>query len=205
MSVDRRHFLRGLAGLFGAAVTFPDLQARVLDAGQPVLLQPSTVADTIYVSEWGGLFLGDATINTCVRPTWRQYFSDRGCHTPAQFERQRIEWYVADLDMPVSDASWPSIYETRYAPAPAAYHLLRRLKVGTGLRSKARVAGRLDFFAGSNHPGSVDLAVQAADDLSVSLLQANLIERGQPIRVVMEAPTIIKPDEFHADGEPADE
>jgi hypothetical protein len=93
----------------------------------------------------------------------------------------------------------------RDKPSAAAYHLLRRLNIGTGLRSKERVAGRLDFFAGSKHPGSNDLVVEAYDDLSVSLLQADLITRGAPIRVVMEGETIVKLDGFDHDGPAADE
>jgi hypothetical protein len=201
---SRRSFLRGLAGLFGAA-TFPDLEARVLDAGKPILLQPSAVSSTIFVAEHGGLFFGDHDHESFPRVSWRQYFADLGARTPGQFASLASTWGVTDLDALVGDRYWGAVYESRYDPMPAAYHRLRELRIGTALRSKGRTAGRLDFRAGSNHPGSTDLWVEAADDLSVSLLQANLIELGQPVRLVMEAPTIIKPDEFHADGEAWDE
>jgi hypothetical protein len=201
---SRRQFLRGLAGLFGAA-TFPDLSQRVLDAGAPILLQPSAVSSMLFVSEHGGLFLGDHDHESFPRVSWRQYFIDLGARTPAAMGDLASTWGVSDLDELVGDRHWNAIYESRYDPMPAAYHFLRRKGVGTKLRAKSRVGGRLDFFAGSNHPGSTDLWVEAADDLSVSLLQANLIELGEPVRVVMEAPTIVKPDEFDASGDAWDE
>jgi hypothetical protein len=50
----------------------------------------------------------------------------------------------------------------------------------------------LDFYYGNGAPGSNDVWVEASDDLSVTLLQARLIELRQPIRVVMEVATVIK-------------
>jgi hypothetical protein len=39
----------------------------------------------------------------------------------------------------------------------------------------------------------------------VSLLQARLIELKQPIQVVMETSTVVKPDDFDHDSVPSDE
>lgn len=46
--------------------------------------------------------------------------------------------------------------------------------------------GRLEFHEGDNHPGGNDLWVDAVDNLSISCLQEQLIELGQPIEIVME-------------------
>lgn len=202
--IHRRSFLRGLTGLFGIA-TIPDLEKKILDAGSPILLEPTTVSNKILVPETGHLFLGDHSIDNFPVVTWKRYAVDIGVRTKKGLANFADEWCVDDVDELIDDDNWPSIYEIHYDPMPAAYHLLRRLKVGTGLRSKTRTAGRLDFFAGSNHPGSNDLWVEAYDDLSVSLLQANLIELGQPIRIEMEGGSIVKYDDFDHGSEPADE
>ena len=164
-----------------------------------------SAANRMFVYESGHLLLGEHTIKTFPRPTWRTFFTDCGCRTANDLQRRADDWQLDDVDVPISDKYWGDIYETNYDPMPAAYHLLKRLKIGTHLRSKTRAAGRLDFFAGSNHPGSNDLWVEAYDDLSVSLLQAQLIELKQPIELVMETDTIRKLDDFPLDSEPADE
>jgi hypothetical protein len=202
--IHRRSFIRGLTSLFSVA-TIPDLEKMILDAGGPILLQPTHVSNKIFVPETGHLFLGDQTIDSFPVVTWKQYFVDLGAKTRKDLARHAAVWEVDDVDELIDDDQWPGIYEMHYDPMPAAYHLLRRLRVGTGLRSKAKTAGRLDFFAGSNHPGSNDLWVEAYDDLSVSLLQANLIELGQSIRIEMESGSVVKYDGFDFDSRPADE
>jgi len=204
MGVTRRSFLVGLASAFGVA-GMPDLRSRILDAGRPVLLTPNLVSKRMFVYEGGCLALGEQTEETCPRPTWREYFTEIGARTSQDFENRADAWEVEDLEAKIDDDNWENIYEFHFAPCPAAYHLLKRLKVGTTLRSKILTAGRLDFFCGSNHPGSSDMWVEAYDDLSVSLLQARLIEMGQPIQIVMETPTVTKLDGFARDSEPADE
>lgn len=204
MDVSRRNFLIGTASAFGAA-TMPDLQARILDAGRPILLAPNLVAKRMFVYEGGALLLGDQTIETFPRPTWKEFFIENGSRTAKDLQDNADNWLIDDIETPIDDNNWGDIYEINYDPLPAAYHLLKRLKVGTALRSKTRTAGRLDFYAGSNHPGSNDLWVEAYDDLSVSLLQARLIELKQPIQLVMVTPTVIKLDDFTYDTNPSDE
>jgi hypothetical protein len=203
MSIHRRSFLRGLAGAFGAT-SIPDLHARILDNGAPILLEPELISDRIHVYENGMLCLGDHWEKTFPRVTWKRYFIDLGARTKADIA-DYVAIYGVDPDDLIGDDYWPEVYELQYTPQAAAYHLLKKLKVGTGLRSKAQTCGRLDFYAGSNHPGSNDLWCEAADDLSVSLLQARLIELRQPIKVVMEVPHVVKDDWFDPDSIPADE
>jgi hypothetical protein len=194
MTIHRRAFLRSLAGMFGAA-SIPDLRARVLDAGKPILLQPPSIGRTIYVSEYGGLFLGAHGLNDFVPVTWRDYFIDCGAWTEDDLQHRARDWEINDLDARIDDEHWPRVYEAHYDPMPAAYRFLKENKIGSALRARGGTAGRLDFFAGSNHPGSEDRWVEVADDLSVSLLQADLIERGLPISVEMESDTIVKQDD----------
>jgi hypothetical protein len=210
MSTTRRSFLTGLVAAFGAA-SAPELQARILDAGRPILLTPTMVSNCIHVWEGGALALGDHTFKTFERVTYRQLWHDEGSvngNDDAEVRRYAA-WATGDADIADEiiddDRYWSDAYALTYAPPAAAYRLLKRLKVGTGLRSKAKTCGRLDFYAGSNHPGSNDLWCEVADDFSASLLQARLIELRQPIQVVMEVPTIVKFDDFDPDSIPADE
>ena len=208
MSISRRSFLTGLVGLFGLS-GLPELKGQIAQAGQPILLKPPSVTQTLYVYEGGILGLGEDNFRG-PRPTYRQYWLDAGLFKSKNerllSEYAELEWGDSSLpDKPLDDDTWEDAYEWLYGDLPSAYHLLRRLKVGTTLRSKDLTAGRLDFFSGSNHPGSNDTWVEVYDDLSVSLLQARLIELNQPIRVVMDTPTVVKLDGFDAESEPADE
>jgi hypothetical protein len=64
--------------------------------------------------------------------------------------------------------------------------LLDRLGIGCGLTCRGLKAGQLEFMDGGWHPGSCERWVEVRDDLSLSLLQASLIELNRPIRVVVE-------------------
>jgi hypothetical protein len=208
--ISRRSFFAGLSSAFGAA-SITDLNARILDAGRPILLTPTAVSNKLFVHEGGTLFLGDHTYKTFERVTYRQLWHDEGSvdgNNDAEV-RRHAEWGWGDADIAdeiiEDDRYWREAYSLTYDPPAAAYRLLKRLKIGTGIRSKQKTAGRLDFYAGSNHPGSSDLWCEAYDDLSVSLLQAELIERKQPIQLIMNTRTIVKYDDFDPDSIPADE
>lgn len=201
---SRRTFLKGLSSAFGAA-TMPDLHKRILDNGAPILLEPVMISDRIHVYENGLLCLGDHLHRTFPRVTWKRYFIDLGARTSKDLAQHAHEWDVDDVDQFIDDDQWGEIYELHYDPMPAAYHLLRRLKIGPKTEANRPRNGRLDFYAGSNHPGSNDLWVEAADDFTVSLLQARLIELRQPIKIVMETSSITKLDDFDPDGPPSDE
>lgn len=202
---DRRSFLRGLATAFGAA-SITDLRARVLDKGVPILLKPTQVSNQIFVAENGALALGDVWTADEMDPvTWLQYFIDCGAKTRAEISEYAEGWEVDDLDARIDDENWSGIFDLHYEPPAAAYHFLRRVKVGPKTLAKHPRNGRLDFFAGSNHPGSNDLWVECWDNLTVSLLQARLIELGHPIEIVMEQGGVWKEDPDAYGEEAADE
>lgn len=97
---------------------------------------------------------------------------------------------LEQLDGPIDDVCWPMAEASTWNPTARAHCLLRQFKVGSCLRSREGRLGRLSFHEGDNHPGSSDMWVEARDDVSVSLLQARLMELGQPIRGVMETATV---------------
>jgi hypothetical protein len=195
MSISRRAFLAHLAAYFGA-MSVTDLSARVADLGRPLLLAPQGAERTIHVYEGGLLTLGslDQYDDDAV-PTWRALIEAEGVNVrdPAvlALELAYRGMSEGELDEVVSDVCWPMAEAMVWNPAARASRLLRDLKVGSCLRGKEGRLGRLNFHEGDNHPGSSDMWVEARDDLSVSLLQARLIELRQPIRLVMEVSTIL--------------
>lgn len=203
--IDRRSFLRGLAGAFGAA-SITDLRARVLDAGHPILLKPTQVSNRFFVADNGSLALGDVwTADRMTPVSWLQYFVDCGAKTNEQIAEYADGWEIDDLDARIDDENWRNIFDIHYEPLAAGYHFLKRVNIGPKTLARSPRNGRLDFFAGSNHPCSSDLWVEAYDDLSVSLLQARLIELGYPIEIVMEAGSVVKDDAWRYGDTPCDE
>lgn len=203
--IDRRSFIRGLAGAFGAA-SVKDLRARILDNGAPILLKPSKISNRFYVADNGSLALGDIWTPDGMKPvSWLQYFVDCGANTRKLIEEYADGWEVNDIDATIDEDNWPHIFDMHYEPLAAGYHFLKRLEIGPKTLSNNPRNGRLDFFAGSNHPGSNDLWVEAWDDLSVSLLQARLIQLGHPIEIVMEAGCVFKEDPEAYGDEPWDQ
>ena len=67
------------------------------------------------------------------------------------------------------------------SPCARAYHYLEGIDLGPELTG-AGVAGRLDFYCGGA-PGNSFLAVDAVDDVSLSLLQQRLNVLGTGIKV----------------------
>jgi hypothetical protein len=72
--------------------------------------------------------------------------------------------------------------DTKNSPSAKAYHLLGRIDVGPD-KNSAR-GPLLEFHEGDAHPGDNSFWVNAKDQLSLSLLQARLIDLGMPIRIV---------------------
>jgi hypothetical protein len=78
-------------------------------------------------------------------------------------------------------------------PVPTALHKDRRhgpwhlplARRGARLGRKPKPTP-LAFVEGGWHPGNCERWVEVRDDLSLSLLQASLIELNRPIRVVVE-------------------
>ena len=76
---------------------------------------------------------------------------------------------------------WGDRWELVDGPCAKAYRLLRSIDVGPEIGSARRP--RLEFHEGA-HPGDNSLWVNAMDQLSLSLLQARLIDLKMPIKIV---------------------
>ncbi|MEP7172063.1 MAG: hypothetical protein ABI705_01110 [Aestuariivirga sp.] len=70
------------------------------------------------------------------------------------------------------------------ASAAKAFNLLQNLNLGPKLGAPGRKAGSLAFEE-FHRPGSSEKWVKANDALTVSLLQARLVELNLPIKVLM--------------------
>lgn len=194
MIVSRRTFMAHLAAAFGAA-SMPDLRKRIEDAGRPILLTPPARGETLHVHHGGYLTLGPEVLTDGdARPTWRAVLRLQGVavdHPAALAAHMRQIWLTpGELDAPISDVCWPMVYDMHWSPAARAFNYLQRLNIGPSFNSGGRRSGALRFHEGDNHPGSSELWVDVADDLSASLLQARLIELGEPVGVIMETATI---------------
>ena len=195
MTVSRRTFMTGLATFFGVASS-DFLTKKIQDRGKPILLTPNSVEKTLHIYDGGTILYGEDGYGKA-RPTWREVLLEEGwpVNDPDQIPRILSERYMEtedELDQKVCDVCWPMVRGVTWSPMARAVRLLERLKIGPKLTSKNRGVGQLSFHYGDNHPGSNDICVEVEDDLSVSLLQARLIELNQPIKIVMEVPTIVK-------------
>jgi hypothetical protein len=121
-------------------------------------------------------------------PTWREHLRALGhpLETHDEIERACIEHDLPldELDVHLNGFGWEDSWDNFTGPQAKAHHLLKRLDLG-GAGSALRQAGQiiLEQFGGSS--GNSYTWVELRDDLTVSLLQARLIELNLPINVAV--------------------
>ncbi len=197
--ISRRSFLFGLGSLVTASFA-ATAKAHALVEGVPLLLDPGRVDHALhlfpalepehpYDNKWRAS-LGPWQDEPPATPTWRQHLAQQGYRfeTAADLERVRRETCASpdELDDLLPEQSWWSVWEHSESPQAKAFTLLQGMDLGFSPNSQRRTGGRIDFVDGGWHPGSSERWVELLDDLTVSLLQARLIERQLPIRVVIE-------------------
>jgi hypothetical protein len=205
MSLTRRGFAKGLLSLFGVT-RLRDLRASVLDRGRPLLLPSAEAALSFHIYEDGCITLGSYdTFDWAYRPTWRELWGAEGIAVDdpvvlaAEVENSLSD--PEDLDRPVDDRCWPMAQACTWNPAALAFRWLDRHAIGPELKRGGQTA-RLEFHEADNHPGSCDLWVVAPNDLSATLLQAQLLAQGHRARVVMETDTIRSEPRMEEDDDP---
>jgi hypothetical protein len=184
---SRRGFLIGAGSLLTAAFV-KDARAFVGRTGQPLLASPAQVAETMYWYENGeqGLLLTIGPWDFCPPPpTWRQFFVSEGIAHQTESEAHVI-WTKHEIgpenyDEDVDGFFWETRFDLETGPTAKAYRLLKKLDLGPKLRH------------GSDEPHLVfcdgDVAnddsrwVDARDQVTLSLLQARLIDLKLPIRI----------------------
>jgi hypothetical protein len=193
--LDRRHFLLGVGSLLTAAfVTKATAFSRT--AGTPLVLPPARAPEeTLYIynqqdwdayAKWRVTLGPDEPVAPPV-PTWREYLSSLGhrLETDEDIERACIQKDLLpeELDTEVDGYWWEDRWDHFTGPQAKAYHLLKSLDLGTAANSRLKQAGEIIFDELGGSPCNSYSSVQLKDDLTVSLLQARLIELNLPIKV----------------------
>jgi len=118
-------------------------------------------------------------------PTWRKFFVSEGIphRTDSEIEKICSSHLIepGEFDKPMSVRYWEDWFDIEGGPLARAYHLLQKIDLGPERGSER--GPLLEFNIGS-HPSDSTHYVNAKDMLSLSLLQARLIDLGMPIKVV---------------------
>ena len=119
-------------------------------------------------------------------PTWREHLRSLGhsLETDDEIERAcgKYDLPVEDLDTRLNGFGWEDRWDNFAGPQAKAFHLLNGLDLGHS-GSALRQAGQIIFEEFGGSPCNSYTWVELHDDLTVSLLQARLIELNLPISV----------------------
>jgi hypothetical protein len=189
MSITRRQFLLGTT----AGLILPSFYERAYsffeNHGEPLLIAPKQPGKILYAcsefaEEGFRLNLGDPEVEPpemTIREFceafgegdpetwWRDFWLGTDDTAPIEWDTQMDPWCVED---------W---WGLKYSSHGAAYHYLESLDLGSQLKGH-KAAGGLDFCCGGS-PGNSFLAVDAVDEVSLSLLQKRLNELRTGIKV----------------------
>jgi hypothetical protein len=187
MLQSRRGFLIGAGAVLTTAFV-NDARSFIHRNNQPLLTPPSQAVETMYwyeiPDEGYQLTLGPWSVAP-PPPTWRKFFVSEGI--PHRTDREVEKICCAhciepgDFDKPMSVRYWEGWFDIEGGPLARAYHLLQKIDLGPERGSER--GPLLEFNIGS-HPGDSSHYVNAKDMLSLSLLQARLIDLGMPIKIV---------------------
>ena len=106
--------------------------------------------------------------------------------TPDEIERACREHHLLheELDARLNGFGWEDRWDNLAGPLAKAHYLLKDLDLGQA-GSALRQAGQIIFEEFGGSPGNSFTWVELRDDLTVSLLQARLIELNLPINVAV--------------------
>ena len=127
--------------------------------------------------------LGPAQYDPPSPPTWRHFLVEHRSLAGGTAERLPEGLTPEELDEVMPAERWGYCWEYFASPQARAYELLKELDIAVPVDASGRRAGSIDFIEWGHHPGSNERLVELRDDLSVSLLQAALLERGRPIQI----------------------
>ena len=195
--LDRRHFLIGAGALLTASFV-KRAKAFSRRSGTPLVLSPARKPEeTLYVyrqekwndycGEWR-VTLGPDQPFAPPPPTWREHLRSLGhpLETHDEIERACGEYGlpVDDLDTLLDGFGWEDRWDNLDGPLAKAHYLLKDLDLGQA-GSALRQAGQIMFEEFGGSPANSFTWVELRDDLTVSLLQARLIELNLPINVAV--------------------
>jgi hypothetical protein len=189
---SRRGFLIGTGGLLTMAFV-SDARAFIRRNEAPLLAAPPRTAHTLYWDWPDGLdapqlFLDEEPEMIAPEPpTWRVFLSsmvDAKDYTASgiKLRLEQIGFEPNQLDEEMDESWWEMHYDRISGPSAKAYRLLDKIDLGPDL-GRRRDGPRLDFIEGGGNQFDHSLHVHASDMLSLSLLQARLIDLQLPIKV----------------------
>jgi hypothetical protein len=185
MSISRRQFILGTA----SGLILPSYYDKVLsyfeNHGEPLIEIPNQ-ADTelLVVDEYGSFqfHLGDPWAEPPVM-TVREFALEH-CGSEEAYQENWCDGQEVDFD-DIADPEMVVECWARHESSNAeAFYLLEGLDLGPDLNRKNAV-GEIRFIDGSS-PGNDYLGVEAADQVSISLLQKRLNELDTGIRITVE-------------------
>jgi hypothetical protein len=194
--LDRRRFLIGAGGLLTAAFV-SQATAFSRRVREPLILPLARKPEEalyIYQQDWSDVAkwrvsLGPDQCEAPPVPTWREYLGDEGyaLDSKADIERTCLEASIPEdnLDDLLDGFGWQDRWDNFSGPQARAYHLLKNLDLGLPPNSKLKQAGNMIFEEFGGAPGFSYTWVELKDDLTVSLLQARLIELDLPIAITV--------------------
>ena len=193
----RRSFLLGIGALVSASFV-TRVKAHVLESARPLLLEPKRAEETLYLYDQSGgdddwkwrVSLGpDDLHEPTPPPTWREHLRPLGYafDTQKDYDRAYREMSLEpeEVDKHLDGYGWASYWEHNESPQAKAAILLKELKLDCAPHARGDKAGGMAFTDWGGHPGSCERWVDLEDDLTVSILQARLIERDLPIKLVV--------------------
>jgi hypothetical protein len=195
--LDRRRFLVGAGGLVTAAFV-RKATAFSRTAGEPLVLPFTKMPDEtlyVYAQDWIEPPYGKWRVSLGLDqpvapppPTWREYLRSHGHRLDTVDDIERIYFEkgltAEDLDKPLDGFGWEDMWDNFTGPQAKAHHLLKELDLGAP-DSKLGGAGQITFESYGGAPGNSYHWVDLKDDLTVSLLQARLIDLDLPINLVV--------------------
>jgi hypothetical protein len=183
MSISRRQFILGTASGFILPSYYDKVLSYFENHGEPLIEMPNQ-ADTelLIVDEYLQFHLGDSEAEP-PEMTVREFALEH-CGGEEAYQEDWCDGEEVDFD----DFVDPEIvvdYWARHDSSNAqAFYLLEDLDLGPDLNRKNAV-GEIRFIDGAC-PGNDYLGVEAADQVSISLLQKRLNELDMGIRITVE-------------------
>jgi hypothetical protein len=188
MLLSRRGFLIGAGSLLTTAFV-KDARSFIRTTGRPLLAPPAQALQTLYwydgaVDDSYLLSLGEWMDPHPPAPTWRAFFISEGIPHQTEDEIERLccahDIEPKDFDGPIDYWYWVEHIEGAGSTFAKTHRLLSNIDFGPSLRT--RDAPQLEFHCGEVM-GDSSSWVNAKDELSLSLLQARLIDLGMPIKI----------------------
>ena len=136
------------------------------------------------VPTWAMLLFGFAGPRLCRISPGQDERRSVGRWSPGQRACREHDLPLEELDVRLNGFGWEDSWDNFTGPQAKAHHLLKGLDLGDA-GSALRQAGQIIFEEFGGSPGNSYTWVELRDDLTVSLLQARLIELNLPINVAV--------------------